>query len=377
MEKGKLDMHNINDLVEKWDLELCQNNNLATSSERSKFDEIFQKILILSQQKYEPFQPIQSPPEKKYMDRFKEWLFQFPEKYWKYLFYFSSKIIFYTHSQIMALIDYIYERKIKKIILDEIILKKKLEPFNFKDAEKHYKEELSKTLFVGLSDSSRINDFAHRIKETKRNINFGITLETLLYPTKCGLIFNEDESKKKICKDFEKNVLLSDDILLNKERLVILEDFSGSGTDIKDFFDLIEKSSLKFKKIIFAPYIITYKAKNNIDDWINLNVSRKKRFFILFGSILPKEMKCFDETGSYLNHDWFIKHENICEKIKIISDEMFDTKFKNDFEHRYGCGNVKICFAYYFNCPDNSLPIIWFNKNDSWKPLFARSSRIY
>jgi hypothetical protein len=371
----------LKEMAASWDIENTENDFLATGSSRNIYSEICDSIRILKDFKFEPYQPVPYPPKPDFIDRLKGWIKQFNGSDQKYMLYFSSKVIFLTHSQITYLIGHIFQNKIKKLILEDIILEKDLEPFSYKKAEEYFASELEKTLFVGLSDSSRLNDFTHvNREEINRRINTGIELETLLYPSKRRKAYQEYGQnsiigkKIKICRDFEKEILFEDDLIKDKERLVILEDFSGSGSDIIQNFNSIKSSLLPLKKIIFAPYIITYKARKALDEWINANKDDKK-YYYTYGTLIPEEAKCFDFDKSYLKSDWHDESIDICEKVKLTCKSIANKYFQNNPTYLYGFGKIKIAFANYYNCPDNSLPILWCDIG-GWIPLFQRASRI-
>lgn len=370
-------MKEIKELAAIWDIENTKNNHLATGSERKIYSELCDSIEILKEFKFEPYQPIPNPPKPDFIKRMKEWLNQFEKKDQKYLFYLVSKLIFLTQPQINHLMDYLFQNKIKKIILEDIILENNLPPFSYKEAEESLLLELEKTLFVGLSDSSRINDFTHiNMDYINRTINTGIEFETLIYPSKRKIMYNlEGNSQKvKFCNDFEKCVLLEDNLLLNKKRLIILEDFSGSGLDIIENFTYLKSSSLAFEKIIFAPYIITYKACEILENWIDNNQEDGK-YYYTYGTKIPEDAKCFDYDKSYLLSEWPDEKVDICDKIKQTCNSVCKRNFPKDSSYLYGVGEIMIAFATYYNCPDNSLPILWCDKG-GWKPLLQRASRI-
>lgn len=372
-------MKELEDMAKQWDIDENEENIMATSTEKNVYSELCNTIRILKKYKFEPYQPVQYPPKPDYLSRLKGWIEQFDEDDKKYMLYLSSKIIFLNHLQITQSMKYLFEEKLKKIILEDIIVDKNLEPFSYKKALEFFESELKKTLFVSLSDSSRINDFSHMNFKIDRKNNIGIELETMLYPTKRRMDYENHETIfLESCGNFEKHILLEDELLKNKERLVILEDFCGSGSDIMDSFTILHNSFLPFKKIIFAPYIITYKGIETLNKWIGDTkiYDDGRSYNYTYGILVPNESKCFDVDNSYLMNEWHNDKENICDKIKEICEKVNNDTFKGPQSiYVSGYGEIKIAFVYYYNCPDNSLPIIWSNKG-GWKPLFQRASRI-
>lgn len=372
-------MNQLIELARQLDIEENEKNLKATGVERNVYAEICRSLEILKDFKFEPYQPINSPPKPEFIKRLQAWLQQFDKKDQKSMLYLSSKIIFLTQAQITYLMEYLFQNKLKKMILEDIIKKKNFEHFSYKKAENYFAEELEKTLFVGLSDSSRINDFTHvNSLYIKRQVNTGIELETLLYPVKksCEIGINSEEDKELI-RVFEKDVLLKDEKIKDKVRLIILEDFTGSGSDIIETLNYLYSSQLPFKEIVFASYIITYKAINRLERWIKRNNSDGRRYFYAYGILIPEEAKCCGNNNSYLKLDWHNESIDICENVSQTCEDVYNKRFfeEDRLKYVYGYENVKIAFVYYYNCPDNSLPIIWCDKG-GWKPLFPRVSRI-
>lgn len=367
-------MKRIRKLAQTWDIENSEKNLFATGSERNKFREVCNSIEILSDYKFKSFQPILSPPKPDFIDRLMIWLEQFEKSDQKYMLFFSSKILFFTQKQFESLMRYIWTNKIKKIILEDIIAEKNLKPFSYKKAEKYFPHELEKTLIVGLTDSSRINDFTHiNSEDINRKINTGIDLSVLLYPYEKDQNGDIPIGTKNINKQFENHVLLKDKVIKNKERLIILEDFSGTGLDIIEKLNVLNSSNLPFNKIIFSPYIITYKAIEKLDFWIRNN-NQNREYSYTYGSLIPKESQCFDYYKSYLKNGWG-NDSDICDNVKRICDLIYGNYFPKDDEYHYGFGKIKIAFVHYYNCPDNSLPVLWCSEG-GWEPLFKRASRI-
>ena len=370
-------MIELSNLVEKWDFKRESNKELKLS-DINFYKNIYDNILSLAKFKFEQYQPLPHPDEKDFLSRLLEWLEQFKEDKQKFLFFLASKIIFFTRDQIDYLMKNVFERRIKREILKEIINdnSRGINNYDFKKAIGYFQVELDKTLFCGLSDSARINDFVHINREINRRKSTGFDLPTLLYPSKIKDKLS-GTSLKDLCKKFEAIILEKDDVIADKSRLVVLEDTCCSGSDFINFLNNIRDIDLPFKSIYLAPYIISYMGKKNIENWINKNKRLNYNVTLVYGSYITKELKCFDEDQSYLKIDWK-DNKDICEEIKKISTEIYNQNFSENLkkEDRFGVNGLKNVFVTYYNCPDTSLPIIWFPNEGNWKPIFLRSSRI-
>ena len=129
--------------IEEWDFNLLQKKYPTRGQISLSYNSIFKNIEILTELKYEPYQPTAFSSKHKFLHRLKVWLDYFNEKYQKYLFYLSSKIIFFTHDQIMYLIKNV-SSKFEKLMLEDIIEAKKLDSFSYLEAKKFLKEKSNK-----------------------------------------------------------------------------------------------------------------------------------------------------------------------------------------------------------------------------------------
>lgn len=370
-------MIDLSNLVEKWDLEIRTLKRIKLSHQNF-YKKTYDNILNLAKFKYDPYQPQRNSGERDFMTRLRNWLEQFIENKQRFLFYLASKIIFFTFEQIENLMETVFERKIKKEILTEIINdnSKSIDYGDFKSALNYFQDELDKTLFCGLSPSARFNEFFHLNKEINRKVSTGFSIDTLLYPFKMKLKLS-NANHKDLCEKFEELILDNEELIKNKNRLVVLEDTCCSGSDFINFLNIIRDINVPFKSIYIVPYIITYLGKSNIEKWIKKNNHLPYKIKLLGGSEIPEQLKCFDEKDSYLKMDW--KEDiDICEEIKKICLDIYNINFTDNLkeEYKFGINNVKNAVVTYFNCPDTSLPIIWFPNQGKWKTLFLRSSRI-
>lgn len=369
-------MESLTELIKKWDIEF-ESNQKPEIKYRKYYSNLLENLRILVKYKFEPYQPLPHPDEKDFITRFLEWIDQFDDKKKKYMLYLASKIIFFTRKQLDFLMKNIYERKIKKKILEDIIDDKKIDNFEFKEAVKYFQDELDQTLFCELTKGGKLDEFMHINKEIKRDKSTGLNLPDVLSAIhdikKPGL----DEREKQICKEFESLLIEKHKLMKSKKRLVILEENCCSGTNFRDFLRIIKEIDLPFKSIILAPYVITSTGKKTIEEWIEQNKSAKYNITLVFSAFIPKEMKCFEEDESYLKTDWKDNGE-ICQEIKSVCDELYQEKFSKNLRevYKYGYKEVKIIYVNYYNCPNNSLPLIWFNNIEDWKSLFMRSSRL-
>lgn len=363
----------IEELIQKWDISVLKDEK----HKKFSYNDIYDTIKQLKDFKFTPYQP-----EEQYIinffDKLEKWLQNFAdEKKKRVLIYLCSKIIFFTQKEIESLMKLQF-RNIKKLILENITKERGLDIFSFLDADLFFKEEFEKVAFCQISNSAKIDEFARLNPEISRLNNIAECVEGLIFLMHKYINFIENDKPTAIkylnmCKD----VISDENNIRNKKWLVLLEDHSCSGKDYIDILDLIIELQIPIKKIIIAPYIITYKAISSILEWIQKRSNQDYEFFLQYGVIIREDLKCFDTENCYLQNDWFEKTIDVKNEIKEISKETYLNYFTESLlpECMYGYKDLKIAYVNYCNCPDNSLPIIWYPKNPNFYPLFKRSER--
>ena len=209
--------------------------------------------------------------------------------------------------------------------------------------------------FLGLSDAQKE---AEVIKRTKF-VSLGI-------PSESGsLILYWFRDANSLPKD----VFQVDDSI--SENFVVIDDVSISGSQAVKYLNNFK--DIKGRKIYFLCFLCTEDAEKSI----------KKQYpeiTIISASKLYDFCKAFSDNSVYYSQD------NI--DFKIVTKEMFeyygrkvvkDYPTHNDsFMEKYplGYGDAQQMFSFFYNTPNNSLPLIWI-EHAGWKPLFKRLEKIY
>jgi hypothetical protein len=181
-------------------------------------------------------------------------------------------------------------------------------------------------------------------------------------------------SKTKIAAQrFERIVLQSDRRLKGKQRLVVIEDFAGTGLDLLSTLDDLYASDLGFTEILIAPIMATEEAVRELSKKCATHTDANRQFAVVCPYVLPDELSCIRDPESYLND--FSPVPSLSREVRRLSDKIYDSHFSSLPEAaKYGFGSLALAFAFYTNCPDNSLPLIWSSAG-GWYPLFRRASR--
>ena len=133
--------------------------------------------------------------------------------------------------------------------------------------------------------------------------------------------------------------------------LVLVDDVTVSGYQAKE--NLERYAAIPDDKKIILTYISTEKAREHIGESVQLISSIE----------LDEKSKCFDEN-SYV----FARHKNW---IGVAKKMCKHYGAKLDSRNPLGYRKGQYTFGFYYNVPNNSLPIFWSN-NRGWVPLFDR-----
>ena len=367
----------ISQLVQEWDREY--ESNLANGSEdkRQPYGKLLEALYRISTLRFQPYQNDDLPS---FTEKLRPWLEQFPDKDKRIAFLLANRIVFVTQRQFESLQRRLYTSCIKRHLLDCIITDRALMKYDYKGANAHLASEMDATIFVSNSDSSQLNSFIHlnsqyfRDREMRRLV--GPELRFWTYPADRARHSSPDIVNA--AQEFENRVLATDPLLANKTRMIIIEDFSGSGSDLVKNLVLLNRTTLPLREIIVAPVLATERAFRKLTSLCQ--TLRARHYRVMAAEVLPEKLCCFGgRSSSYLDG-----HEPVPDLSPLVmqlSEDMYNEHFAAGSsplhpDHRHGFGKLALAFAMFSNCPDNSLPIIW-KETETWPhALFQRVSRI-
>lgn len=159
---------------------------------------------------------------------------------------------------------------------------------------------------------------------------------------------------------------LSDDV----ENIVFIDDVAlsygdkDSGESKNQAFKYISKilgdeKKLKEKKLILLSFISTIDAIEYLESKGVLNISTIQ---------LYDNDKCFDSKSKV-----FHELEELIEPCMLLAKH-YGSKLEP--HHPLGYNDCQFLFGFFYNTPDNTLPIFW-SKNEEWNPIFKRHKKIY
>lgn len=223
--------------------------------------------------------------------------------------------------------------------------------------------------------------------------------------------------KRKIERDFNtRKIEISQELsekLKSKKYLIFIDDFSGSGRTIIDYFKILEQYIEIDIGIIIICLHSMVNAEKKIEDYFDSskfkefyfftnreNPESRKKYFSRRKDELRKEIRKMKTAermvGNYLDSSklekfyFFTNRENlefikkyfsrrqdelkkeIRKKDELIKEiREFETK---NFEQQFALGfqATESLVATYDSCPNNTFSSFWYSENDAWSPLFKR-----
>jgi hypothetical protein len=151
----------------------------------------------------------------------------------------------------------------------------------------------------------------------------------------------------------------------NIDRLVLLEDFVGSGTQMRSVINFAATISTELR--ILACPLVTCPAGDDVGEELARklnNVSYEAAMKITPSMLIkadpePKERPL---------------HAQVRDLTKSVSHRLSPTEPDAESRRHHGYRGTGAVVTLYSNCPNNTLPIIW-DDTTHWKPLFPRLKR--
>lgn len=326
--------------------------------------------------KYDEYQ--QFSPGIRFIESLVLWLKQFntiEEKKLAYDF-FLTQLIFISNAELYHLLSISFPDIINPLLIQKAAIKANLNPNHIKKIINHdeYKCVTRQSLYIGLSDGSRIDQFRRA----------------------CGI------SNEQVTPTYQINNEKSDDMLKELQSSVnstakfnsifLIDDFTASGIS---YFRPIESKGKIFKfltalfegeeekdnnlkslvditdiEIHVLFYVATEAAINSLTEKINAWKNAKSiniKITVQAVQILPNVLK-----------DASVNNEKFIELIKkYFDDTIIDKHFKKGkYDNPYlGFNECALPLVLSHNTPNNSLPILWLPEDKKSRGLFPRVTR--
>ncbi|MCR5863559.1 hypothetical protein LRS05_16160 [Flavobacterium sp. J372] len=329
--------------------------------------------------KYNEYQ--QFSPGIRFVESLVLWLKQFESNEEKRIAYkfFLEELIFISNSEVFHLLSISFPDIINPILIKKAAKQANIDSYHIKKivGSPEYKKVSKQTLYIGLSDGSKIDQFrrACNINNEQVSSTYQINYE------------KAQDMLGELNKDSPEN---------NKfNSIFLIDDFTASGIS---YFRANEKKGkiYKFLKSIYGnPEDETEKEKN-LKSILDLN---GLEIHILFYIATEESIQLLKEatsqwkTENNLTVDITVQavqlisgdiKRNIIEKDgflnilkKYFDDTVIDRHFKmGRHEHPYlGFNECSLPLVLSHNAPNNSLPILWLPDDKKYRGLFPRVSR--
>jgi hypothetical protein len=326
---------------------------IISASPRPTFPELLQKLQFFEGINYQRYVPaLYSKFPIPYFERLIDWLenvgLDANDK--KLLFEFATQLLYFSFEDFLAMYRYAFVAP----ITHWIVQLEKLTLNNPKFEELVENERKKHTWYCPITDSMIISEFYHVNHITGIDQRPGFRALKELFSASSDI----DNLKKYIQKQGYK-------------RLVLLEDFVGSGTQSVEV--IMWAAEHLDVPILFSPMVIC-------PDGLNRFNAERLQFIGKF----PKKIAPKIEVTILLEKEDFVSGNAKLKDVEVLAKKIHDNVKGTANDKTYGhlgffrsgdksTGSRIILFS---NTPDNSLPILHYHGPDTeWKPLFPRIRR--
>lgn len=275
------------------------------------------------------------------------------------MLYLLSKFMYFGNDELRQLLVSLY-RDLFKYPIVASIRSSNSDTIDLTFIDKEYREELSKTRFLGVGNPSESG--VHMLYFFRQECNlskeFFINTSDIFSTSKIT-----DTLPGGSTRTYLKAELSDTDI----RRYIFIDDFCGSGSQASGYLkDIVE--NIKFEDpAVQVSYLMLFGTEKGIKAVRDLGV---------FDTV--EAVYTIDETFKVFSAD--------SRYFKVIPDAVIEKTFSEATALKYGntlfgrhplgYGDCQLLLGFHHNTPDNSLPIFWSNRN-SWKPIFKRYNKIY
>lgn len=355
-------------LAEKLLVKIMGWNSTEISKERPL-------IQALSNFKYNEYQ--QFSIGTRFVESLVKWLNQFDtieEKNIAYNF-LKQRLIFVSNDQMLHLVNITYSDKINPFLIRKSSVILSLKHYQIRKIinSQEYKEITRRSLFIGLSDGSRIDQLRRY-----SGLNNEQVIPTYQINTEKVEDMIKELKKSKVTECFN-TVFLIDDFTASGTSYFRLEGENKKGKIFKaidamyseksELYNLVDHSEPIDIRIIF--YIATEESVNNLRKQITKWKSESSRDFNL--SI---------EVVQYINERVKINRSNDGDFItlseKYIKPEIVNSHFEKakHVDYFLGYNECALPLILVHNTPNNSMPLLWWTSSSKdFVGLFPRVTR--
>ncbi len=353
-------------LVVEWDL----HNAIEGIDEASKFESMLDRLEWFGEHEWAEYLPAQHPTHSsQYMNRLAEWIGNVEaEKDRKLLLEYAMSVAFFSHADFCSLYQTALLGPITRWVVEHEGLS-----LDDSDFQMRLHEELHHcTWYCPITDSMDINEFYHVNHIVGVSHRPGFALLKMLDQS------NNDGATSNVSSrlmDNLKNYIVNPNPRVSApalKRLVLLEDFVGSGTQAAGALEWAAKN-LQLP-ILFVPLIICSPGKLKLQ-----KLAQKYSSTLRISPLLNLE-EC-DLLGPKRKGVEGISNADLLE---VLASDTFEqvaggphTDSRIAPHTPFGFEETGSYFVSHSNTPNNTMPMIHHcPEAGCWRPLFPRSARV-
>jgi hypothetical protein len=320
------------DSVNRWQMSATDGVLIQQTSER------LENLATVLYSNYEPM----TGPFPEYWNRLESWVENVgDEEDQKLLFRLAAQLFYVGTKELDNLYRVAYNANVTQWLVDQLGL-----ALDDPHLQTQLDNTLRRTWFCPVTDSMRINAFYHLNHISGRD-------------------YRPDW---RSLAEFGDPIKVEQFLRSHIDRIVLLEDFVGSGSQIRPAIQFLQ--SLPYKPpTLLVPLIICPEGKTNAEAWCRGNPSLTVSPVI---QLQPHEFLSVAATA---------KEPAVFPELRRLVTKTYPQVLDGADPHTsktytafgfLGTGSLVVLAT---NCPDNTLPLVHF-KSGTWNPLFPRASRI-
>lgn len=306
--------------------------------------------------------------------RIDEWLNNFEtDEEKEYALYMLSRLMFFNSSNIRQLLKSLYRDLFQYPIVEDI-RRTNADTLDANLIEDLYREELNRTRFLGVGNPSEsgVHLLYYFRQENRISKDLFVNTDDLVIYEKDG----NGNLQPKLREKYKE-----------VKRFVFIDDLCGSGDQATNNTSNVHRcvTNLRFfAKEAKISYPMLFGTTKGIEVVRNSGLYDDAQAVVE----LDESYKCFGDKSRYFNDG--IHKRDVAEGIahrygrqiwdKYLSllgkDKAVREKIADEFA--LGFKNSQLLISMHHNTPDNTLPIIWFDEEESiWIPIFKRYNKVY
>lgn len=283
-----------------------------------------------------------------------EWLNNFDDDNEKnYALYMLSRLMYFSSSSIRNLLKALY-RDLYRYPIIEQIRKDNNNTLDPNIIEPSFEKELTATRFLGVGNPSEsgVHLLYYFRQENKIPKNLFINTDDIV---------EYDENGNCKLRDSYKDV----------KHYVFIDDLCGNGDQATSNTSNVKRCVQHLRNIVEdakISYFMIFGMSKGIQVIRNSGLYNQANAVVE----LDESYRCFSEQSRFFDDDKYKRAE-----AKSIAYK-HGYKLMGYPQISLGFGDCQLLLSMHHNTPDNTLPIIWYDEDNTiWKPIFKRYNKVY